>query len=215
MRWLIGLALTVLACRAGVLAESTFETGDEGWRVGDLTGVGPLLAPARVDAGGNPGGFLRAQDVFWWTMFVAPAEYLGDQSAAYGGQIRFDQRELENTGGTAPAVALEGAGLRLGHAGAMPGTRWTTIVVPLTPGGWVNSATLAPATEEELRAALGSLTALRINADYLDGADQVDLDNVKLSTATPEPGTPALLTVGMWVMTRRRVRRTRGGSMAG
>lgn len=206
-KWLVGLVFTLSACQAAVIVQSTFDTGDEGWRVGDLTGVGGLVMPTYFAGGGNPAGFIRAQDLFWWTMFVAPAPFLGDMSAAYGGQLRFDQRELPNSGVAAPAVALEGAGLRLGHAGLMPGTGWTTIVVPLAPGGWVNGATLAPATAQELLAALSSLTALRINADYLDGPDQVDLDNVALLTATPEPSTIALLAAALGLLLLARHRR--------
>lgn len=204
-KWVLAVVFTWPACQGSVIVQSSFGSGDEGWRVGDLTGVGPLVAPTYFGGGGNPGGFIRAQDLFWWTAFIAPASFLGDMSAAYGGQLRFDQRELANSGGAAPAVALEGAGLRLGHAGVMPGTVWTTIVVPLTPGGWVNGATLAPATAEELLAALSNLTALRINADYLDGPDQVDLDNVVL--LTPEPSTMAMLAAALGLLLLARHRR--------
>ncbi len=196
-KWLIGLMLALSVCRAGVIAESTFDTGNECWQVGDLTGTGSVLSPTYFSSGGNPGGFIRAQDVFWWTSFIAPSSFLGDMSAAYGGQLRFQQLELPNSGGPAPSVALVGAGLQLGYAGILPGTDWTTVVVPLIPGGWVKYGTLTPATAEELLAVLSSLTALRINADYLDGPDQVDLDNVALLTAAPEPGTIGLLVVAL------------------
>jgi hypothetical protein len=208
-KWVVVAVLAWSACQASVIVQSTFNTGDEGWRVGDLTGTVHLVTPpAYLAGGGNPGGFIRTQDVFVWTAFTAPASFLGDMSAAYGGQLHFDQRELANSGGPAPAVALQGAGLQLGHAGVMPGTAWTTIVVPLTPGGWVNGATLAPATAEEIRAALSSLTALWINADYLDGADQVDLDNVALLTAVPEPGTAALLAAALGLLAAVSCRRS-------
>lgn len=188
-----------------MIVRSTFETGDEGWRVGDLTGAPPLIAPTHFDTGGNPGGFIQAQDVFFWTSFVAPGSFLGDRSAAYGGQLRFDQRELANSGGPTLWVGLEGGGLRLGYTGVIPGALWTTMIVPLRPGGWVDGATLLPATGEQLLAALSSLTALRINADYLEGADQVGLDNVALLSA-PEPGTLGLLacSLGLLALIRKR-----------
>jgi hypothetical protein len=205
-RFVLGLMLAVSVCPAGVIVQSTFDTGDDGWRVGDLTGVPPLIAPAYLATGGNPGGFIQAQDVFWWTSFVAPASFLGDQSAAYGGELRFDQSELPNSGGPTPWVALVGGGLQLGYAGVIPGSQWTPMVVPLRPGGWIVGATLLPATDAQLLAVLSSLTALRINADYLDGADQVGLDNAMLLSA-PEPGSLGLIACALGLLALRRTRR--------
>ena len=87
------LALLVIfpyPARAGVLASSTFEVVNDkdGWTAHELNG-GPNTV-TYMNPGGNPGGFLNAidhQDGHSW-YWIAPAKFLGDVSAAYGGTTR-------------------------------------------------------------------------------------------------------------------------------
>src|SRR5262249_25466397 len=49
-----------------IIAQSTFDTGDGGWRVGDFFGTTGSSVPTYVASGGNPGGFIRTPDLFGW-----------------------------------------------------------------------------------------------------------------------------------------------------
>ena len=64
------------------LVQSTFDTDDEGWRVGDFFSVtGSPATPTYLSSGGNPDGFIRTGDSFSWNAYIAPAQFLGNRSA--------------------------------------------------------------------------------------------------------------------------------------
>src|SRR4051812_50196857 len=95
------LALSALAllvagagpAQAGVIASSTFDANDDGWIANELGGSNNTLTYHAT--GGNPGGYLNALDIEdgrTWS-WVAPAKFLGNDSAAYGGTLTFDLRE--------------------------------------------------------------------------------------------------------------------------
>jgi hypothetical protein len=207
---IVAVALFVPPAVAGVIASSTFDTGADGWRTtGDIA-----PNPQRwLSAGGNPGGFIQADDIldgvfFYWQ---APAKFLGNDSAGYGGKLRFDERQHFNLGerpnqAMGSNLILQGAGLTLvwststtpavGDVYNPPpfptGGTWTTFNVPLveTDAGWnVGSASGPPPTQAQMQAVLGSLTSLTLRAEYQFGDDHDDLDNVILSTNEASPQT--------------------------
>lgn len=164
------------------LIQSTFDADTEGWTfVGDGTGL------THVVSGGNPGGFVQASDraagsVWYW---AAPANFLGDQASAYGGNLLFDLAQSAVTSQfNADDVILLGAGQRLVHdLPANPGVDWTSYTVPLEASAWrINSRTGDPASEAQLQTVLGALTALHIRGEYRDGGDTGKLDNVRLES---------------------------------
>ena len=132
--------------------KSTFDDGDEGWRVfGDAQGAS--AEPDHNPTGGNPGGYISAADdvtggTWYWE---APAGFLGDQSEM--GMLSFDlkqsatDRPFDNDD-----VVLEGGGTTLMFdTPNNPGTDWTHYDVPLEAGaGWLNEATGNPATQGEM-----------------------------------------------------------------
>jgi hypothetical protein len=179
-----------------VLAQSTFDAGDEGWRVTNGSGAVPVV-PGFEPSGGNPDGHVRAEDVqgtfgFW----SAPAVFLGDQAAAHGGSLAFDLQILTSgspVGGS--DVLLVSDGLSLVFDIETPTAEWRTYAIPLVAGaGWkVNVLTGADATTTQIRSVLGALTHVLIKQEFISGPDDCGLDNVILTAELPEPAAAPLL----------------------
>jgi hypothetical protein len=209
--------LSTDVARAAVLSQSTFDADDEGWLVGELFAPSGTSVPGYVASGGNPGGFVRTNDLYSWNAYVAPAVFLGDQSDALGGSLIFDTRVSSLDGIAYYAVVLEGGGLQLGYNSGLPTTDWSTFTIPLTADGWnqdlQNSGVGGtPVAEADFLAVMSNLTALRIQADWQTGLDQIDLDNVRLessSTPIPEPASLLLLATGLFSLgaARKKSRR--------
>lgn len=179
---LLGLALPAPAS-AGTLVASTFNTSVDGW-----TALGDTSAPATwVSTGGNPGGYVQVSDtvaggVMFW---VAPAKFLGNKAAAYGGRLRFDLRQSDTSSQFNDRdVVLEGGGMTLVYdTAANPGTSFTRYRLPLTPAGWHETTLSGPQpTVAEFKTVLGAISALRIRAEYRTGPDVDDIDNVVMTT---------------------------------
>ena len=188
--WFITLCLLTAIfpnARAAVLVQSTFDAGDEGWRVGELLSLSGSSLPTFGAAGGNPGGFIRTGDLFSFNAYHAPSPFLGNQSAAYGGSLHLEERVLSSDGILSAMVVLSDGNLLLQFRTAPPGATWTPYEIPLlASAGWeiASNGVLAgaPATELQLQQVLANLTLLSIDADWQTGVDQVDLDNVRLSS---------------------------------
>jgi PKD repeat protein len=181
----------------GVVASSTFDTDDDGWRItGDAQGDG--TAPDYFDTGGNPGGHICANDNVaggtWY--FSAPAKFLGDRTGAYGGTLAFDIKQSSTDDQFAQDDIVLRNGTRtivydFGNATAHPGTDWTAYSVPLdaTDPGWTydSGGDVSPAA---FRTLLGNLTGLSIRGEYVSGSDTGCLDNVELSSTATENQPP-------------------------
>ena len=194
------LTAAAIAPTAGATA-SSFDAGSEGWTVlGDAEG--PL---SWVATGGNPGGHVEISDATTGgiTYFVAPSAYLGDRSAALGSLLRFDLMQVYSGSASqfdSADVVLVGSGntLVFDTASNPANGSWTSYAVPLVAGGWrLTNTSGTIASQAQLAATLGSLSALRIRAEYRTGADIGKLDNVSL---VPEPGTWGLLAAGLLVL---------------
>jgi Laminin B (Domain IV) len=182
--------------------ESTFDGDDEGWVVAEVPGppydaIVETLAVEYASGLGNPGGSIHTtdEDATLFT-FSAPGVFLGDQSLTYGGELAFDLYFVDNglpPGSYHPDVVLWGGGRTLlidNHVDPpSQDNAWLSFTVPLsTVGDWRLDSLAGPAaTEADLRAVLGNLTAILIRGDYFAGIDQAHLDNVGLH-APPCPG---------------------------
>jgi serine/threonine protein kinase len=159
----------------------SFDSDAQGWTT--IQGADVAYQPT----GGNPGGYVSATDVgrtitwFW----EAPPRYRGDKSAYTGRSLRFDLKQsltsnqfddidvwLLGADGTALIFDLP----------ANPGRDWTPYTVPLDGGaGWHKvppAGGNVPATIDDMRAVLSTLTYLRIRGEYASGTDVGGLDNV-------------------------------------
>jgi hypothetical protein len=192
-----------LSAGAVPIAESHFDVDDEGWSGYGESDMGGTFG--RSPTGGNPGGFFRCEtrEVLERCEFIAPAEFLGDLSAAAGGGVSFDLTERwwgseDPVPGTL-AVEFQGPtpGLVLSIELASLGfDSWNTYALPLAPSaGWMRSG--SPATLADIGAVLANVVELTIvgnaNGSFYDGAG---LDNVAIHPV-PEPSTLPLVIAGL------------------
>jgi hypothetical protein len=176
----------------GVLAQSGFDAGDEGWLlVSEGCTSPPCFGPAPAnfsESGGNPGGHVWRRDPdnggeYW----IAPPSFLGNKSAAFGGSLQLDMYDRgPGDHGVAPTVWLRGGDAQVVEL-RFDGTdtaydNWKTYAIGLTEIGWTNTTTNDPASRLEMVAVLSSLERVRITATYVFGLDETfGLDNVVLS----------------------------------
>jgi laminin B (domain IV) len=214
------LAVSLLACNAAeiTLLESNFDSGIEGWSIGELFTVTHGSAPQYVNTGGVTGGFIQTADLYAFNAFRAPSNWLGDQSSLFGATMRISERVRSSDGLPYPLVVIGSGSTRLQFRAAPPGTDWTTFIVPLrADAGWEladgSGGPGVSVTDAQLKAALSKVDWLGIDADWHTGADLVGLDNVKVSfpdnitVHTPEPSTVLLVISGLCaavVLKRRR-----------
>lgn len=208
MRFFLGaviLAIGVSQGHAAVLVSSNFDNpvdGVDGWTV-----MGDGSPPAYFAAGGNPGGYISTTDqgtggVVYWS---APAKFLGDKSAAFGGRLTFELQQSTTdsqfTITTAnPVVRLIGNGVVLNLLGTGPGTSFTPYSADLSAsGGWISGGVAA--SDAQIQNALANLTAVQIRAEFAFIVGDVNgLDNVAIHSADaaiPEPSTIGLCGLGL------------------
>ena len=205
-----------LPLSAGVLASSDWDNpadGVDGW---SFAADGTDLV--RVATGGNPGGFLQVSDlgaggVILWE---APAKFLSDKSAAYGGTLNYDLQQStaeRPSSGDIPEVFLEGNGITLAFdlpnssnpAVTPDWSSYSFILVAST--GWMDYDTSLAATDAQMQSVLSNLSGIEIRAEYSAAHDIDGIDNVSL-TGTPEPATSVLLlSSGLFVFAGAEIRR--------
>jgi len=158
---------------------SDFSNDTDGWGT---------YADAQNFAHDEDGDYIYADDVGtgeWW-YFDAPSEFLGDKGSYYSGTLSYEMLMLSSfmSSHAEPEVVLVGDGLTIEiDLGVVPNEKeWTTLSVSLsTDDVWIVGATGDPATEQEIRDVLSSLTALRICGEYRAGSDSSALRNVVMS----------------------------------
>lgn len=185
------------------MVSSTFDTDDEGWTVtGDAQGGS--IVPDYHSTGGNPGGFISADDdvqggTWYWK---APAKFRGNHLSAYGDTLSYDLRQTSTSNAFSNVeIHLRGGGISLTYETSHPGTTWTSYSIDLTElAGWLNGA--AAPSQAEMQQVLADITDLQIRGEFRSGADTGSLDNVVM---TPEPATLTVLVLaGMGLVARRR-----------
>lgn len=230
------MVLGVTAASGAVFSfYSGFNSGTEGWTV-KTYGYAPPggTGPVQVAAGGYSGGYLETEDTMdGFLFFIAPGSWSGD---LYGGTLSFYLRN-ENPGnygiGVSPQPLLwvtDGStNLFVLRGGTMPGvvgTGWTgnSMVLDSAFSNWsTNPSSLVAPAPGVVNTVLSNVTQIGILADWVtryDGhpagcnspsgscVDITGLDEVRLLSEIPEPGTMGLLMAGLAAMAvwRRRAR---------
>jgi alkaline phosphatase D len=187
---------------SGPATRSSFANDSEGWSGGSFPDNGPydsVIARVSVrwnQGAGRSGGAISIVDPGPGNFFFeAPAAFLGNKQAFYGGELRYDLRSEGGELFDEADVILLGGGLVLVYrAPGRPTSTWTSVAVPLTESAWKvdRPAGRAP-TRAEFERALASIAALRIRGEYRNGPDTGWLGNVSLvlrsgSTTGFEPG---------------------------
>lgn len=175
---LVLVLLVSMPCPAQVV--TTFDTDLEGWMI---TGDNDFIWQP---AGGNPGGNLDVNDRVTGAhnYAVAPASYLGDWSAVTSADTLSYEVYLVNTsggglGGQSYVFRISGPG---GSAWALdavalhpPENTWTRLAVSMDQADW----NVTGGTWTDL---LENVTSLRCNAEFINGGEEVRLDNISLSS---------------------------------
>jgi hypothetical protein len=192
-RSFLALAAAVL-CQASAQAAEllyTFDTGLQGWAAFDGG------APSWSAAGGNTGGFLQIVDETGGDLAaVFPSADLGNWSIYLGGSISFDGRNINGDSadwGSFGLITLTGSAGSLSLdlvALGQPDTdgQWHHYSVPLSVAAW----------GPNLPAVLASLTSATIGGEFHNGiSETVGFDNIRVTTAVPEPTAAALWLAGL------------------
>ncbi len=224
-------AFTLLApCLASaqtVLVESDFNRPpefDDDWLTGNVQ-LGLALEPApTISLGLLDKGLLFIESVTSGspaTGWIAPAKFLGDQRAAMGGWLRFDLSAVGGSVGN-DSVRLSDGVLELYFRVQPPDSDdfhdLTSYSLPLDSGvGWWTAGATpfvprTPTTSAEMLQVLGNLQSLAIRADYFPSGNPINiavLDNVRLISAVPEPGSGLMLAAGLLALGRAAAKRRR------
>jgi Laminin B (Domain IV)/VPDSG-CTERM motif len=195
------LSVVAYPRHAAASSISTFDIGTEGWSAaGDVAGLVTWSA-----TGGNPAGHVELTDqvIGGVTYFVAPAQFHGDHSAAYGTSLTFDLRQSYPGSPNQfddSDVILTGGGLTLVFDTPVnpSNNSWTSYNVLLNDSsGWhVSTLSGALATQAQIQTTLANITDLSIRAEYQTGPDTDSLDNVFLfsrPSSIPDAGSTILL----------------------
>jgi hypothetical protein len=194
------LVFTAGQVSAVPLKTSTFDTGNEGWRIWDMTYSNAYWRNGEIyfknlrNFHGRYPGYL-----------VAPADWRGDFSAAYGGVLSFDMRIISANVSVYDDVQLFGGGVSMYYDLTTPGSHYDLFLAP--GNGWKIYGTNNDATADEIQTVLSNLTTFRFMAEYAnywlgDQWNKTYYDNISLasgssSSPVPEPASIFLMGIGL------------------
>ncbi len=194
------ISCMILSVAPAAIIQSQFDTDLEGWT--SLSDPGSVLS--YQPAGGNPGGYLGYSEAggFSFDYLLAPAKFLGDKSAFYGGAISIDIKDTSPNVRSQHPIIINNGSLFLDSAGIAPTSAFATYTFPLTAGNWRVASDGPLATQAQILDVLSNLHQMRIIADYDPNAVELfSLDNVIL---TPEPSVAVLLFCGVALLILKR-----------
>lgn len=190
---------------------STFDADADGWKYVDILG-NAAYTDANILSGypadvTYASGAISAKDPSGNTFFFnAPAKFLGDKSAYYGGRLAFDVKvDQVDSPWTADSdvVLVSGSTVIVYDFADNPGTSFVSRTVPWTETGWRMNGNGGPAvTTETFQSVIANVTAMRILGEFIvsNSAAQFEtttLDNVALAPV-PEPSEAMLMALGIF-----------------
>lgn len=178
----------LLLLSAGIITNSsaqvvsTFDNGDEGWRLdNNASGKVPIYYPSN----GNPGGYLSSLDLEGNLMrhWVAPPKFLGNQyTTGCPKLLQFDLRQNRTDYQVdSPDVLIYGSGITIiCRLPKNPDIIWTHYSIPVDASyTWLlNSFTGNRANQSTINTVLSNITSLRIRGEFCLKTDVGDIDNV-------------------------------------
>lgn len=181
---------------------STFDTDNEGWEIVNMALYSHKPAyvgiPTIWSTAGNPGGCLEVFDNYYFTGISAPASWLGDRRAYFGGSIDFDLKEWETTASwVQPGAALVSTNHTLYYPTPVPPPdQWVSQSFSITPGAWrFDDSTGLVATQSQMLEVLSDLQAIWIATEWRSGTDDTFVDNIAL--VPPAHGSVAIYGSGL------------------
>jgi hypothetical protein len=209
------LLFTALATVVSSQAQtSSFGANDEGWTFTSFANPAAndfsVISSGAVTynpSGGNGGGYVSKTDPdsgdFY---FIAPSAFLGNQATATS--LSYDLVYNGNVDYQTHDVVLVGTSKKLiyrANPDIVPGANWSSVTVSLSPASaWLNGIGGPAATVTDFAEVLGNLQGIYIKGEYTVGVvETTGLDNVSLSSV-PEPGSFAVLGLGMALLIRRK-----------
>jgi alkaline phosphatase D len=212
----LALAASLLAACSAQAADvvSRFDSSTEGWLVGDISSLPGAGVAATWDSAAQR---ITTSDIATWTTYSAPATFLGNKLAFYGGSFSFDLTDNlkdDNADSIATFGIASGTTALYWFGGAPSTTAMSSFNAGLSAadsrwriGGLpTDFASGTAPSAAQFQAVLGALTAIRINADWKTaGNDITALDNVVLAAApVPEPAAGWLMAAGLAVFALRQ-----------
>ncbi len=162
--------------------QSFFVSNRDGWRVEDPNGT---VNATWVSDGGAGAIRYADTDSVDAAFFVAPAKFLGNLEAFYGGTIeasmRLDPDESPSSPQT-PTVKIVGSAGTLVHQSGSPPNRSASyetlrFTIDESVSGWEfqpsTGGGFAAATEANIRAVLRNVTSVLMDADFFLGSDNI------------------------------------------
>lgn len=181
----LGVGAGVASQMSGGTPQATFASARDirDWRL--ASGAGTLSHAGGFGADGAPGYLVFTDANGGYAWLDLPASFEGNQASAWGGTLEWDLTVLIQSGAistnTPPILQMTGTnGLRLTWSDpVLPVTGdWTHYSAPLASGAWHNGPHMA--TEADIRSVLADIEALELRVEYVDGNEQIGLDNVTL-----------------------------------
>jgi hypothetical protein len=166
---------------------NTFDLTSENWLIVNYPFRSHVPAPAMSSLPfdgtfGNPLGSVRVGEIYAETGIAAPAQYLGNKLAFYGGSLAYDIYLRYTDHATYPAVVLNGGSTSIYYdTPSPPLDAWQHNIVPLSEAGWKISSSGQAATQAVFRAVLSNLVGLYLYTEWHSGADDTSVDNISMT----------------------------------
>lgn len=168
-------------------SNSDFGDDNDGWTI-----VGDGKGGSNIEAGyspfkgiGDSGHIFAKDDVtggVWY--FSAPAQYLGDKSHLYNGNLHYwaiQKSKLSRQFDSKDVILKTDDRSIYYKYSDYPSDTWTEYKIPLrATNNWYNGKSDEPVTEQEFKHVLNNLTALHIRGEFETGADTGGLDEFEM-----------------------------------